>query len=306
MIYKLGAMIALLYYQIGSTVEGEKYKIKNLIEVAVRKEGVIKLSNGYEIPFTSENKHDVLNVVLFAIKNGIRFGDKEYQWKLDVKNGTIQTHQGIKFKLNSISILEETFLHEIHFTGFDLKDKIVITGGAYIGDTPLFYSYYGAKVYAFEPDPNSYKKAIENISLNPNLKDRIILMNYAIGIDGDVVFPIETDSGGASIFKLEGKKTIKVKSISVSTILKEFNITDPFLLDLDIKGSEFTVIEDESISKFKRIRIEYSPYLLDDKNKSLEFLVKNIKKHGFNKIRIYKHNDLRFDLLNHGTLEAEK
>jgi len=299
-------VIPLLYYQIGSTVEGEKYKIKNLIEVAVRKEGVIKLSNGYEIPFTSENKHDVLNVVLFAIKNGIRFGDKEYQWKLDVKNGTIQTHQGIKFKLNSISILEETFLHEIHFTGFDLKDKIVITGGAYIGDTPLFYSYYGAKVYAFEPDPNSYKKAIENISLNPNLKDRIILMNYAIGIDGDVVFPIETDSGGASIFKLEGKKTIKVKSISVSTILKEFNITDPFLLDLDIKGSEFTVIEDESISKFKRIRIEYSPYLLDDKNKSLEFLVKNIKKHGFNKIRIYKHNDLRFDLLNHGTLEAEK
>ena len=306
MIYKLGAMIPLLYYQIEPTVEGEKYKIKNLIEVAVRKEGVIKLSNGYEIPFTSENKHDVLKVVFFAIKNGIRFGDKEYQWKLDVKNGTIQTHQGIKFKLNSISILEETFLHEIHFTGFDLKDKIVITGGAYIGDTPLFYSYYGAKVYAFEPDPNSYKKAIENISLNPNLKDRIILMNYAIGIDGDVVFPIETDSGGASIFKLEGKKTIKVKSISVSTILKEFNITDPFLLDLDIKGSEFTVIEDESISKFKRIRIEYSPYLLDDKNKSLEFLVKNIKKHGFNKIRIYKHNNLRFDLLNHGTLEAEK
>ena len=81
---------------------------------------------------------------------------------------------------------------------------------------------------------------------------------------------------------------------------------DPFLLDLDIKGYEFTVIEDASIEKFQRIRIEYSPYLLNSKNETLDYLLNKLKNYGFNKVRIYKHNNLRFDLMNHGTLEAEK
>ncbi|MCW1302561.1 MAG: hypothetical protein QXX36_02965 [Candidatus Rehaiarchaeum fermentans] len=38
-------------------------------------------------------------------------------------------------------------------------------------------------------------------------------------------------------------KTVKVRS--VSTILKEFNISEPYL---DIKGKEFDVINDDAIS----------------------------------------------------------
>jgi len=208
--------------------------------------------------------------------------------------------------MKTINLLDETFLYQIHFSEFDLSGKIVITAGAYIGDTPLFYSYYGAKVFAFEPDPNSFEKAKENIDLNPDLKNNIILKNYAIGNDGEVDFPIEDDSGGSSIYKVDIKNKIKVKSVSIKTILNEFNISDPYLLDLDIKGSEFTVINDPSISKFKRIRIEYSPYLLNQRGKTLEYLVAKLKGYGFNKFRVFKHNHLRFDLMYHGTLEAEK
>ncbi len=303
--YKLSTLIKKWYILREPTLEGDRYTIKNPLEVVLKKKGIVKLSNGYEIPFTRENKQEILNLVGFVLLNGIRFGDKEYQWKLDQKNGVIETHQGIRFKIGSIGLLDETFLSQIHFSGFDLKDKVVVTGGAYIGDTPLFYSYYGAKVYALEPDPNSYRKAKENISLNPNLQDRIELRNYAIGEDGEVSFPIESDSGGSSIYNLEGKRSVKVKSVSISTILDEFNIVNPFLLDLDIKGSEFTVIEDKQISKFKRIRIEYSTYLLNDKNKSLNYLIKKLKEYGFNNVRVYKHNNIRFDLMDHGTIEAE-
>jgi FkbM family methyltransferase len=304
--YKLINLIETWFKLRKPTLEGDRYTIKNPLEVLMKKNGTVKLSNGFEIPFTPENKQDILNVVAFALLNGIRFGDKEYQWKLNLKDGVIETHQGIKFKINSIGLLDETFLSQIHFSGFDLKDKVVVTAGAYIGDTPLFYSYYGAKVYAFEPDPNSYQKAKYNISINPNLQDRIKLMNYAIGEDGEISFPIESDSAGSSIYKLEGKRVVKVRSVSVSTILNEFKITNPFLLDLDIKGAEFTVIEDESISRFKRIRIEYSPYLLKDKSKSLAYLIQKLKGYGFNNVRIYKHNNIRFDLMTHGTVEAEK
>lgn len=298
----------LYYYYFGfnrPTVEGNSYTIKNP-QVLFRKKGIIKLSNGYEIPFYEKNKKDILKLINFILYNGIQLGNNEFQWKFDYKNQILETHQGIKFHLSTIGMLEETFLHQIHFAGFNLKDKIVITAGAYIGDTPLFYSYYGAKVLAFEPDPISFKEAILNINLNPNFKDNILLKNYAIGKDGEVDFPVLEDSGGASIYKLNGKKTIKVISKSISSILDEFNIINPYLLDLDIKGCEFDVILDPSISKFEKVRIEYSPYLLKDPTKNINFLIKKLKEYGFSQYRIYKHNYIRFDLLNHGTLEAEK
>ncbi|OWP57217.1 MAG: hypothetical protein B2I17_02190 [Thermoplasmatales archaeon B_DKE] len=266
----------------------------------------MKLSDGYEIEFNKENKQDILNVALFALRTGITFGTAKYQWKLDQKNGILETHQGVRFKISDIGVLDETFLSQIHFSGFDLKGKTVVTGGAYIGDTPLFYSYCGANVFAFEPDPNSFKRAEENIILNPSLQANIKLINYAIGEDGEVEFPVNSDSGVSSIYEASNKKTVTVKSVCLSTILNEFNIKEPYLLDLDIKGSEFTTILDNSISKFERVRIEYSPYLLNRTDKTLDLLVQKLNAYGFNKIRVYKHNNLRFDLIHHGTLEAGK
>jgi FkbM family methyltransferase len=287
------------------TVNGKKYTIKNPL-VIFKKKGTIKLTNGDTFIFNKDNKKNVLKVVLFAINQGIEFGNGKYQWKFDQKNGIIETHQGIRFKMQTVGLLDETFLYQIHFPGFDLKGKTVVTAGAYIGDTPLFYSYYGAKVFAFEPDPNSFKKAEENILLNPALKDNIILRNYAIGIDGEVDFPVENDSGGSSIYDTNAKNKIKVKSVSIKTILNEFNISDPYLLDLDIKGAEFIVIEDPAISKFKKVRIEYSPYLLNQSSKTLEYLIEKLKSYGFTKVRVFKHSCSRYDLTYHGTLEAEK
>lgn len=289
------------------TLEGDRYTIENPISVLVRKKGLVKLSNRYAIPFDSETKRSILRVVYLALENGIKFGEGIYEWKLDCKNRTIETHQGIKFRFDRAGLLDETFLYQIHFSGFDLTDKVVVTAGAYIGDTPLFYSYYGAKVYGFEPDPISYSQALENIGLNPTLMGNIVIKNYAIGVDGEIAFPVNPeDSGGSSLYRKDGFRTARIKSKSVSTILSEFNISEPFLLDLDIKGSEFSVIEDASISRFQRVRIEYSPYLLRSRKETLQYLISKLKQYGFEKTRIYKHNYYRYDLMSHGTLEAEK
>ncbi|MCW1311660.1 MAG: FkbM family methyltransferase [Saccharolobus sp.] len=100
----------------------------------------------------------------------------------------------------------------------------------------MFYSFYKAKVIAFEPDPISFKIAKENISLNPDLAVRITLANYAVDKDGTVEFPVNDDSRGSSIYEKKTTKKVKVRSISISTIIKEFNIASPYLLDIDIKG----------------------------------------------------------------------
>ena len=77
-------------------------------------------------------------------------------------------------------------------------------------------------------------------------------------------------------------------------------------MDLDIKGAEFIVIEDPAISNFKKVRIEYFPYLLNQSSRTLEYLIEKLKSYGFTKVRVFKHNCLRYDLTYHGTLEAEK
>jgi len=286
------------------TVEGTKYTIENPL-VLLRKHGVVKLSDGSEISFNENNKKKILAVIFFALSNGIRFGDGKFQWKFDPIKEVFETHQGIKFSIDNVGLSDETFLYESHFCGFDIKNKIVVTGGAYIGDTPLYYAYYGARVFGFEPDPNSFMLARKNISLNSDLEKNIILTNYAIGKDSIVNFPINEDSGGSSIFETKSRRTVSVRSVSISTILDEFEIKNPYLLDLDIKGAEFDIISDEAISNFKKVRLEYSPYILHNQKK-LYTLVDKLKDYGFIKLRIYKHYPLRFDLIEHGTIYAEK
>jgi len=156
--YKISSMLAAYFKFKTKTVNGKKYTIKNPL-VILKKKGTIKLTNGDTFIFNKDNKKDILKIINFLLNEGIEFGNGKYQWKFDQKNGIIETHQGIRFKMQTVGLLDETFLYQIHFSGFDLKGKTVVTAGAYIGDTPLFYSYYGAKVFAFEPDPNSFKKA---------------------------------------------------------------------------------------------------------------------------------------------------
>jgi FkbM family methyltransferase len=290
------------------TLGGYRYTIENPVALVLKKKGTIKLSDGYMIEYNERNKQDIIVLVGLALRNGIRFGNHEIQWRLDQAKGILETHQGIKFYIKSVTLLDETFLSQTHFAGFDLKGKIVVTAGAYIGDTPLFYAYYGAKVFGFEPNPNYYALALANIKLNPELSERITLKNYAIGKDEEALFSLNNNIL-SSLYNpdTENKRSIKVRSVSISTILRDFDISDPYLLDLDIKGSEFDVVEDTSIALFQRVRIEYSPYLLNSPGKSLEYLISRLREYGFSKIRIYKHNDRdRFDLLDHGTLEAER
>lgn len=111
--------------------------------------------------------------------------------------------QGIKFDIKSFDelIFAETFLHDIHFSDFNLRNKIVIQAGGFTGDTALYYAYRGAKVYSFEPNPESYNIALLNLKLNPQLSKRIIFKNFAIDKDGIVKFHINTESsGGSSIY----------------------------------------------------------------------------------------------------------
>ena len=171
----------------------------------------------------------------------------------------------------------------------------------------MYYAYRGAKVYSFEPNPESYNLALLNLKLNPKLNKNIVLKNFAIDKDQIVEFYINTESsGGSSIYDNNRKKAVKIRSVSINTILNEFKIRNPYLLDLDIKGSEFKIINENSLSKFKMVRIEYSTKIGNKTLGGRKEIIKRLKQLGFKNIRIYKHNYGSYDLIEHGTIEAKK
>ncbi len=111
----------------------------------------------------------------FKEKNTIKFscvGTKNYA-----------TLKGLKFRLpfpSGIIELKETFVEEI-YNYFNVKEKVVLDVGAFIGDTAIYFALKGAnKVIAYEPVPLLYEMAVENIELN-NQKATIQIINSALG-----------------------------------------------------------------------------------------------------------------------------
>ncbi len=144
-------------------------------------------------------------LALFNIEYGVNFNNEEdpFSFYYDSEKKIITTPDGLRFTIEGFDslIFAETFLYDVHNVCVDLKDKIVIHGGAYVGETALYYAKRGAKVYAFEPNDDCYRIAVKNLSLNPDLAERVVLKNYALGLDGEVEFPAISCSGGASVYE---------------------------------------------------------------------------------------------------------
>jgi FkbM family methyltransferase len=279
------------------------YGFQNLLHFYLKR-GKIKFPNNFSITINKNNFRDILQLYRFSVIYGVNINNR---WKVNEQNYTITTPCGLKFSLEGFDalIFAETFLYDSHFIDFDLTGKIVIHAGAYVGETALYYAKRGAIVYAFEPNPDCYRIASLNLKLNPELAKNIVLENYAIGEDGYTEFPNIKCNGGASVYS-SIKDKVKVRSVSISTILKEFKISNPDILDIDIKGGEFKVIHDKSLEKFKIIRIEYITEIEGKKLGSVDDIINKLREYGFNKIRIYKHNEMEYDLSEHGTIYAVK
>lgn len=289
------------------TLTRSRHRIPNLLSILLRKRGALTLNNGSRLKFAPETKRGVTQLFLFSLKYGAEIQNRSGYWGFDPIRNQVLTPSGLRFDVRGFEhgIFAETFLYDIHFCD-DLKGRTVVQAGGFVGDTALHYAEQGATVYSFEPGRSSYELASRNLELNPTLSPKVVMRNFAIGRDGYVDFP-QTDvvTGGGSVFDAGSPKTAQVRSISIASILKEFHIEDPYLLDLDIKGKEFDVIEDRDLGKFHRIRIEYTPDVTPNSG-GRELLLERLREYGFGSPRIFKHNSGSYDLHRHGTIECSR
>lgn len=126
------------------------------------------------------------------------------------------------------------------------KGDHIIDAGACWGDTALYFSVisgFDGKVYSFEFLPQNVDIFQKNISLNPDLKDRIELIQKPLWSSSDVDVFCNNNGPGNSVtfdnkYSGESYKTITIDDFVNSNDIKKINF-----IKMDIEGSELEALK---------------------------------------------------------------
>ncbi|WP_242928885.1 FkbM family methyltransferase [Pontibacter vulgaris] len=180
--------------------------------------------------------------------------------------------------------LDELFIEEVYKFKTSIKTPLVIDCGANWGLSILYFKklYPQSRIIAYEADPNIYKL------LSNNLKqfafENIEIYNTAIwNEETDLPFSVDGALGGTiSTLGINTENQVNIKSIKLSSILKEEKRVD--FLKIDIEGAEYEVLKEcyESLSNVDRIFVEY--HSNPSNEQKLDEILFFLRKSGF---RVY-------------------
>ena len=189
------------------------------------------------------NKHRKLDATLQYLKwqIGSRLvpGEVAYKW---VNGSKFLVRTGETGLTGNIY----TGLHEFPEMGFLLhvitdKDLFVDVGANVGSYTLLACSAVGARGYAFEPAPATFKRLIENVRLN-HLESRVKCYNVAVGSEKSVIqFTSDMDTVNHVI--AEGEIHSNVISVEVTTLDEILLDESPTFIKIDVEGFETPVLE---------------------------------------------------------------
>ncbi|MCI4331477.1 MAG: FkbM family methyltransferase [Thermoplasmata archaeon] len=264
----------------------------------------LKFQNGFEFPVDPSTRIVGEKLISLAYE-GASFRssgpDDGFTWLVDRQAGEIVTPSGLKFSLESLHplIFAETFIYDIHFCGFHLNGQLVVDVGSNVGDTPLYFARQGARVVGYEPDSDNYRMLSDNLRRNPELAGRIQTYPEPVGEDGEVTF-FSGQGGSSGVYSGRGVGK-KVHSVGLKTILDRAGVKDAYLLKADCKGAEFQLVRQPEIAAFRYLQVEYTADLVDQHP---SVLLEELRKRGFSRFRLYKHNYGAYPITQHGTVFA--
>lgn len=225
---------------------------------------------------------------------------------------TINIDNGLKyfFRAGSMdrNVIKEVWAKNIYTKhNYDIQENdVVFDIGGHIGAFSVLAASkaINGKVFAFEPMKDNYEILLSNIKLN--LFTNIISENVAVSKDNGIrSFYISShktsskvgyNTGGHSFFpsKKSGEK-IDVKTVTLETLMKKYNVEHINYLKLDTEGAEYDILfgaSKETLQKIEKIVMELHPFGENTKDKMLDFLQKNgfkntVDKYGENEFMIY-------------------
>ena len=110
-------------------------------------------------------------------------GDKKRVIKRNTISYEIDLNEGIDLGI-FLNIKNERKIFNIKKILNEKSEMIFVDIGSNVGSValPLAHQFKSSKIYSVEPTFYAYKKLLKNVKLNPNLKNRIIPLNYFVSI----------------------------------------------------------------------------------------------------------------------------
>jgi FkbM family methyltransferase len=246
-----------------------------------------KFSNLYNNLNNEESRKILIKLLTYRLlghqKVKLPLSNEEY-WEGIRKINSIMDHNDyimvnfMKWKLCRTNLKEIGYPLELYFTSkgiytdFVLKqyeyhsgnnhikpDKgdIVIDAGGCWGDTALYFASMVGKegrVYTFEFIPSNLDILKRNISLNPDFKDNIIIIENPVwNISGKEAY--YEDTGPGSTVSLDQRKNLTGVSytLSIDDLVENKSLNQVDFIKMDIEGAELSSLKgaEKTIQRFK-------------------------------------------------------
>src|SRR6185369_14438497 len=157
----------------------------------------------------------------------------------------------------------ESLQYERHADFIPQSGWTVFDVGANIGVFTVLQATQGARVYSFEPNPDSYSRLSRNVAAN-NLSDCVRLFPTALGDERGVgsLHVIEGGTTGGVVTAVEADASASGVAVPIAT-LDEVVSTLPGssidLLKIDAEGSEAAILRggERTLDHVQRIVVEY-------------------------------------------------
>lgn len=142
-------------------------------------------------------------------------------------------------------IIKETCLDKAYERdGVAIRDGwTVVDIGASLGDFAISVarSYPNSVVYAYEPFPTSF--ALLNDNQKRNGLTNVKAFPYAVGSsDGEVTLDVSSFSHAVQHSTATGQEGLRVKSVSLATVIAQLGERCCSLLKMDCEGAEFDIL----------------------------------------------------------------
>ena len=151
----------------------------------------------------------------------------------------VKTKYGVIYGKVPDILLTFTFEFENDYLVLDVKNKVVIDVGAYLGDTALAFLNWGARVvYAYEPISRFYEGLVKTIRAN-GVEDRVKVFNYGWWFyNGTLRLRLGYIGTGA----LPGDVEVRVVDSTEELLRIGRDIGNDFVVKMDCEGCEYSLL----------------------------------------------------------------
>lgn len=182
---------------------------------------------------------------------------------------------------------EEKYLHRV--VKSVSSDDIVIDLGAHVGKISRMFARRARKVYAFEPNPETYKVLRERIADCPNI---VALQKAVSDRDGTATLyfdPSGTDRPTEGSTLTDTKQDVsyensfEVETVSLPGFIKSLE-SDVKLIKIDIEGLEYRVVNDlidsGAMARVGKVYVEDHCFIVEGLEAERDATLEKIRKLG--------------------------